>query len=63
MREGPYRFLPSAESIQRSNRAIYELIGERVRELFVVSHNPAPANSLRSSRIENLRFASPSLHR
>ncbi len=31
----PYRYLPSAEGMMRSNRAIYELIGERVREIFV----------------------------
>jgi uncharacterized SAM-binding protein YcdF (DUF218 family) len=34
----PFRYLPSPEGMQRSNRAIYELIGERVRELFVVLH-------------------------
>jgi uncharacterized SAM-binding protein YcdF (DUF218 family) len=34
----PFRYLPSAEGMQRSNRAIYELIGERVRELFVALH-------------------------
>jgi uncharacterized SAM-binding protein YcdF (DUF218 family) len=34
----PFRYLPSAEGMQRSNRAIYELLGERVRELFVALH-------------------------
>lgn len=34
----PLRYLPTPEGIQRSNRAIYELIGERVRELFVALH-------------------------
>jgi uncharacterized SAM-binding protein YcdF (DUF218 family) len=34
--DAPYRYLPSPEGMQRSNRAIYELLGERVRELFVV---------------------------
>lgn len=33
--KAPYRYLPSAEGMQRSNRAIYELLGERVRQLFV----------------------------
>jgi uncharacterized SAM-binding protein YcdF (DUF218 family) len=28
-------FLPSAEAMMYSNRAIYELVGERVREIFV----------------------------
>jgi len=36
--EVPFRYLPSAEGMLRSNRAVYELIGERVRELFVVLH-------------------------
>jgi uncharacterized SAM-binding protein YcdF (DUF218 family) len=36
--EPPWRYLPSVEGMQRSNRAIYELVGERVRELFVVLH-------------------------
>jgi uncharacterized SAM-binding protein YcdF (DUF218 family) len=35
---GPYKYLPGPEALLRSNRAIYELIGERVRELFVVLH-------------------------
>ena len=30
-----FRYMPSAEGMQRSNRAVYELLGERVRELFV----------------------------
>jgi uncharacterized SAM-binding protein YcdF (DUF218 family) len=34
----PFRYMPSAEGMQRSNRAIYELIGEWVRELFVALH-------------------------
>src|ERR1700761_253677 len=34
----PYRYLPSSEGMQRSNRAIYELLGEPVRELFVALH-------------------------
>jgi uncharacterized SAM-binding protein YcdF (DUF218 family) len=34
----PFRYLPSAEGMQRSNRAIYELIGERVRELLWALH-------------------------
>ncbi len=33
--QGLYRYLPSAEGMQRSNRAVYELLGEPVRELFV----------------------------
>lgn len=33
--EAPYLYLPSAEGMQRSNRAVYELLGERVREVFV----------------------------
>ena len=36
--ELPFRYLPSPEGLMRSNRAIYELIGERVRELFVALH-------------------------
>ncbi|HEV2700106.1 MAG TPA: YdcF family protein [Steroidobacteraceae bacterium] len=32
----PYCYLPQPEAMLRSNRAIYELIGERVRELLVV---------------------------
>ncbi len=31
-------YLPGPEAMLRSNRAVYELIGERVRELFVVLH-------------------------
>ncbi len=31
-------YLPSAEAMLYSNRAVYELVGERVRELFVVLH-------------------------
>src|SRR5580698_870158 len=34
----PWRYLPSAEGMQRSNRAIYELLGERVRELLAALH-------------------------
>ncbi len=34
----PYRYLPNPEGMQRSNRAVYELLGERVRELFVILH-------------------------
>ncbi len=34
----PFAFLPSPEGLQRSNRAIYELLGERVREIFVALH-------------------------
>ncbi|MGC1456710.1 MAG: YdcF family protein [Steroidobacteraceae bacterium] len=34
----PFRYLPSADDMQRSNRAIYELVGERVRELLAVLH-------------------------
>jgi uncharacterized SAM-binding protein YcdF (DUF218 family) len=34
----PWRYLPSAEGMQRSNRAIYELVGERVRELLAALH-------------------------
>jgi uncharacterized SAM-binding protein YcdF (DUF218 family) len=30
-----FPYLPSAEGMQRSNRAIYELLGEPVREAFV----------------------------
>lgn len=36
--DAPYRYLPTPEGMVRSNRAVYELIGERVRELFVVLH-------------------------
>jgi uncharacterized SAM-binding protein YcdF (DUF218 family) len=36
--EAPYRFLPSTEGMMRSNRAIYELIGERARELMAALH-------------------------
>jgi uncharacterized SAM-binding protein YcdF (DUF218 family) len=35
---GLFSFLPSSEGMLRSNRAVYELIGERVRELFAVLH-------------------------
>ncbi len=31
----PFRYMPSPEGLMRSNRALYELIGERARELFV----------------------------
>jgi uncharacterized SAM-binding protein YcdF (DUF218 family) len=31
-------FFPSAEGMMYSNRAVYELVGERVRELFAVLH-------------------------
>jgi uncharacterized SAM-binding protein YcdF (DUF218 family) len=34
----PFRYLPSTEGMLRSNRAVYELVGERVRELLVVLH-------------------------
>jgi uncharacterized SAM-binding protein YcdF (DUF218 family) len=34
----PFLYLPSADAMLRSNRAVYELIGERVRELLVVLH-------------------------
>jgi uncharacterized SAM-binding protein YcdF (DUF218 family) len=34
----PFRYLPSADDMQRSNRAIYELVGERVRELLAALH-------------------------
>lgn len=33
-----FSYLPSSDGMLRSNRAVYELIGERVRELFVVLH-------------------------
>jgi uncharacterized SAM-binding protein YcdF (DUF218 family) len=33
---GPSDYLPSAEAMMSSNRAIYELVGERVRELLAV---------------------------
>jgi uncharacterized SAM-binding protein YcdF (DUF218 family) len=33
-----FSFLPSPEGMLRSNRAVYELIGERVRELMAVLH-------------------------
>jgi uncharacterized SAM-binding protein YcdF (DUF218 family) len=36
--ELPFRYMPSAEGMQRSNRAVYELLGEPVRELFVALH-------------------------
>jgi uncharacterized SAM-binding protein YcdF (DUF218 family) len=36
--EPSFRLMPTAEGMQRSNRAIYELVGERVRELLAVSH-------------------------
>ena len=32
---GPFRYLPSVEGLLRSNRAIYELIGEPVRRILV----------------------------
>jgi uncharacterized SAM-binding protein YcdF (DUF218 family) len=35
---GLFSFVPSVEAMLGSNRAVYELIGERVRELFVVLH-------------------------
>jgi uncharacterized SAM-binding protein YcdF (DUF218 family) len=31
-----FRYMPSAEGMMRSNRAVYELLGERVREVFVL---------------------------
>ena len=31
-----FRFMPSAEGMMRSNRAVYELLGERVREAFAL---------------------------
>jgi uncharacterized SAM-binding protein YcdF (DUF218 family) len=34
----PADYLPSGQGMMYSNRAIYELVGERVRELFVVLH-------------------------
>ncbi len=34
----PYSYMPQPEAMLRSNRAIYELVGERVRELFVLLH-------------------------
>jgi len=34
----PYRYLPMAEGMLRSNRAIYELIGEQMRELMAALH-------------------------
>jgi uncharacterized SAM-binding protein YcdF (DUF218 family) len=33
-----YEYMPSAEGMQRSNRAVYELLGERARELFALLH-------------------------
>jgi len=33
-----FEYLPSAEGMQRSNRAVYELLGERVRELLAFLH-------------------------
>jgi uncharacterized SAM-binding protein YcdF (DUF218 family) len=33
-----FEYLPSAEGMQRSNRAVYELLGEPVRELFAFLH-------------------------
>jgi uncharacterized SAM-binding protein YcdF (DUF218 family) len=36
--EPPFRLMPTAEGMQRSNRAIYELVGERVRELLAALH-------------------------
>jgi uncharacterized SAM-binding protein YcdF (DUF218 family) len=35
---GPTDYLPSAEAMILSNRAVYELVGERVRELLAVLH-------------------------
>jgi uncharacterized SAM-binding protein YcdF (DUF218 family) len=35
---GPYLFLPSSDAMVRSNRAVYELIGEPIRELLLVLH-------------------------
>jgi uncharacterized SAM-binding protein YcdF (DUF218 family) len=35
---GLFSFVPSVEAMLGSNRAVYELIGERVRELFAVLH-------------------------
>jgi uncharacterized SAM-binding protein YcdF (DUF218 family) len=35
---GLFSFMPSTEGMLRSNRAVYELIGERVRELLVALH-------------------------
>ncbi len=43
----PFLYLPSTEGMQRSNRAIYELVGERVRELLAALHlrrqQPSPS--------------------
>jgi uncharacterized SAM-binding protein YcdF (DUF218 family) len=33
-----FEYMPSAEGMMRSNRAVYELLGERVRELFAFLH-------------------------
>jgi len=33
-----FEYLPSAEAMLRSNRAVYELLGERVRELLAFAH-------------------------
>lgn len=35
---GPYRYLPSAEALQRSHAAIYELLGEPVRMFLSATH-------------------------
>jgi uncharacterized SAM-binding protein YcdF (DUF218 family) len=35
---GPSDFFPAPEAMMYSNRAVYELVGERVRELFVLLH-------------------------
>lgn len=42
-----FSFLPSPEGMLRSNRAVYELIGERVRELLALLHlrRQQPASS------------------
>ena len=36
--EAQYRYIPSVEAMQRSNRAVYEWVGERVRELMAFLH-------------------------
>ena len=35
---GPYRYVPSAEALQRSNAAIYEMLGEPVRMFLSTTH-------------------------
>jgi uncharacterized SAM-binding protein YcdF (DUF218 family) len=63
-----FRYMPSAEAMLRSNRAVYELLGEPVREAFVLLNLRRQERQINEAgwlprRNESPRSASPASHR